>query len=85
MNVNGLKVYPYYLDFELLKLKANCLTRLGKYEEASNIMYALWHLCEGFKLNDTDTLSMLAAQYKRRAICKKGNWQIKAKNWHLIF
>jgi hypothetical protein len=47
-----------------MKLESNCLTRLGKYEDASNLIYGAWQL--GNK--DSDTLSMLAAQYKRRAL-----------------
>ena len=64
LDVNGLKVYPYKHNQKLLKLKANCLTRLGGFEEAANIVYGLWQ--SGMK--DPDTLSMLAAQYKRRAL-----------------
>ncbi|MDR9507721.1 hypothetical protein RI662_26265, partial [Brevibacillus agri] len=41
---------------------------VGKYEEAADIVYGLWQL--GAK--DSDTLSMLAAQYKRRAIYENG-------------
>ena len=64
LDVNELKVYPYKHNQKLLKLKANCLTRLGGFEEAANIVYGLWQ--SGMK--DPDTLSMLAAQYKRRAL-----------------
>jgi class 3 adenylate cyclase len=62
--VNGINVYPYRHNKKLLKLKADCLTRINKYEQAADIVYGLWQL--GMK--DSDTLSMLAAQYKRRAI-----------------
>ncbi|MDD4801983.1 MAG: adenylate/guanylate cyclase domain-containing protein [Syntrophomonas sp.] len=62
----GLKMYPYKSRQDVLKLKANCLTRLGLYQEASDIIYSLWQ--QGMK--DSDTLSMLAAQYKRRALPK---------------
>jgi len=47
-----------------MKLETNCLTRLGKYEEASNLIYGVFQL----ENKDSDTLSMLAAQYKRRAL-----------------
>lgn len=60
----GIKMYPYKHRQDLLKLKANCLTRLGHYPEAADIVYGLWQI--GMK--DSDTLSMLAAQYKRRAL-----------------
>ncbi|MDD3024518.1 MAG: hypothetical protein PHE26_11535, partial [Syntrophomonadaceae bacterium] len=60
----GIKMYPYKHRQDLLKLKANCLTRLGQYPEAADIVYGLWQI--GMK--DSDTLSMLAAQYKRRAL-----------------
>ncbi len=60
----GLKMFPYKHRQDVLKLKANCLTRLGQYQEASDIVYSLWQ--QGMK--DSDTLSMLAAQYKRRAL-----------------
>jgi class 3 adenylate cyclase len=68
LDVNDIKVYPFRHQKRLLKIKANCLTRLGKYEEAADIVYGLWQL--GAK--DSDTLSMLAAQYKRRAIFEEG-------------
>jgi len=60
----GIKMYPYKHRQDVLKLKANCLTRLGHYEKAADIVYSLWQ--QGMK--DSDTLSMLAAQYKRRAL-----------------
>lgn len=68
LDVNDIKVYPFRHQKRLLKIKANCLTRVGKYEEAADIVYGLWQL--GAK--DSDTLSMLAAQYKRRAIFENG-------------
>jgi len=68
LDVNDIKVYPFRHQKRLLKIKANCLTRVGKYEEAADIVYGLWQL--GAK--DSDTLSMLAAQYKRRAIYENG-------------
>ena len=60
----GIKMYPFKHRQDVLKLKANCLTRLGHYEMAADIVYSLWQ--QGMK--DSDTLSMLAAQYKRRAL-----------------
>ena len=72
--VDGIKIYPYKHKIELLKLKANCLTRLGEYEQSADILYGLWQS----GLRDSDTLSMLAAQYKRRAIYSIG--QISKEN-----
>ncbi len=54
-------VYKY--DKEFLKLMTNVLTRLGKYKEAS--IYITGVLNNEI---DSDSLSMLAAQYKRMAI-----------------
>ncbi|MEI2397027.1 adenylate/guanylate cyclase domain-containing protein [Paenibacillus phytohabitans] len=68
LDVNDIKVYPFRHQKRLLKIKANCLTRVGGYEEAADIVYGLWQL--GAK--DSDTLSMLAAQYKRRALYEEG-------------
>lgn len=64
LSVDGMKIHPYRSRIDAQKIKANALTRLGRYEEAANIVYSLWS--SGHK--DSDTLSMLAAQYKRRAI-----------------
>lgn len=67
MQVDGERVYAVRHLPEFKKIKANALTRLGKYKEAEDILFGLWH--SGHK--DADTLSMLAAQYKRRAIFGK--------------
>lgn len=64
LRVDGELLYPFKHLPEFKKLKANALTRLGYYKDAAQIMYGLWH--SGNK--DTDTLCMLAAQYKRQAI-----------------
>lgn len=64
LDVDGVRIYPYKYNVSLQKTKANCLTRLGKYGESSNIVYGLWK----FGVTDSDTLCMLAAQYKRMAI-----------------
>lgn len=66
MNAGELFIYPYAHDVELQKIKVNSLTRLSKYEPAANIIYNLWKSGQ----QDSDTLAMLAAQYKRRAIMK---------------
>lgn len=68
MIVDGMKIYPYRYRQDAQKIKANSLTRVGKYEEAANIVYSLW--VAGYR--DSDTLAMLAAQYKRRAIYGSG-------------
>lgn len=64
VNVNGVSLQPYKFDEEVQKAKANCLSRLGQYESAINIVYGLWK----FGFRDSNTLSMLAAQYKRQAL-----------------
>lgn len=64
LDADGITIHPHRHDTNLVKLRANCLTRMGKYEEAADIMYGLWKSGQ----NDSDTLSMLAAQYKRRAL-----------------
>jgi len=64
LNVDGLTIYPQKNNTNLSKLHANCLSRIGRYEDAANIIYGLWQ--SGNK--DADTLSMLAAQYKRMAL-----------------
>ena len=65
VNQEQVHAVPYLAEYK--KIKANALTRLGRYKEAENLMFGLWH--SGHK--DADTLSMLAAQYKRRAIFGK--------------
>ena len=67
MVVNEINLYPFIEDKEVVKLKANCLTRMGNYDEATNLMHAL------LKENriDSDALAMLAAQFKRRALYKE--------------
>ena len=65
LNVDGIDIYPYRFNIDIRKLKANSLSRKGEYEEAANLIYGLW----SFGLRDSDTLSMLAAQYKRKSLC----------------
>lgn len=64
MHLNGI---AHLMSFK--KMKANALTRLSQYEEAANIVYGLWHAGN----RDADTICMLAAQYKRRAIYANQN------------
>lgn len=64
LDVDGIGIHPCIARKDDMKLKANVLTRLGRYEQAADIVYSLWSL--GVK--DSDTLSMLAAQYKRKAL-----------------
>jgi len=63
-NIDGVDIVLFKYRKSLMKLETNCLTRLGKYEEASNLIYGVFQL----ENKDSDTLSMLAAQYKRRAL-----------------
>lgn len=69
IDADGIKVFPYKRNMKLDKIKANSLTRLGRYQEAGEIMYSLWKS----GTQDSDTLSMLAAQYKRRAFYDENN------------
>ncbi len=64
MPVDNMLVFPYRNQLDLQKTKANALTRKGDYQQAAEIMYSLW---KG-GAQDSETLSMLAAQYKRRAL-----------------
>ncbi|GHU23435.1 hypothetical protein FACS1894172_08240 [Spirochaetia bacterium] len=68
LKIDEIIIFPMKHRTEILKLNANILTRLGKYEEAADIIYSLWQ--SGHR--DSDTLSMLAAQYKRRSIYGDG-------------
>lgn len=68
LSSDSITINPFRYNPDLLKLKANCLTRLSRYEEAANIIYGVWKT--GNK--DSDTLAMLAAQYKRRALYDNG-------------
>jgi tetratricopeptide (TPR) repeat protein len=68
-NVDGVNIILYKYYIPVMKLKTNCLTRLGKYEDASNLIYGVWQLNN----KDSDTLSMLAAQYKRRSLYGEGH------------
>ncbi|WP_349346599.1 adenylate/guanylate cyclase domain-containing protein [Priestia megaterium] len=64
----GIQLKPYVSKKEVMKIKAECLTRLGKYEQAANILYSLWQSISDKSSKDAyDILSMLAAQFKRRA------------------
>lgn len=64
IDVDGLRINPYKSRIDAQKIKANSLTRIGRYDEAANVVYTMWS--SGHR--DADTLSMLAGQYKRRAI-----------------
>lgn len=57
-------INPYRYDIEVLKLKTDCLSRLRRYPEAANLIYGAWQMAP----DDSNILSMLAAQYKRRAL-----------------
>lgn len=67
--VDDIKVFPYRHKSKFVKLKVNIKTRLGLYDEAANDIYGLWNA--GYQ--DSDTLSMLAAQYKRKGLYGKDN------------
>ena len=64
IEADDVQITPYLNDPRVWKLKANVLTRLGMYPEAANHVYWLWRQHPG----DSDVLSMLAANYKRRAL-----------------
>ena len=78
-NVDGVNLVLYKYNIQLMKLKTNCFTRLGQYEDASNIIYGVWQLNN----KDSDTLSMLAAQYKRRALINESGDFIDKDNINL--
>jgi class 3 adenylate cyclase len=80
IDLKNIQVYPYRSNFELLKIEANSLTRLNKYQKASEIVYNLWKSGK----QDSDTLSMLAAQYKRQACIDSNNQFIKNYNKELL-
>lgn len=69
IEAEGVMIYPYRSRIDLMKIKANALSRLNKYQDASEIIYSLWKS----GANDGDTLCMLAAQYKRRAVYDDNN------------
>lgn len=64
VKVGSLVIHPFQYDQKVLKIKSNSYTRLGDYHNAADITYGLW---EGGQKN-SDTLSMLAAQLKRKAL-----------------
>ena len=81
IDINEVEVHPYKSRVKFQKDKANALTRLGRYQESAEIMYGLW--TSG--VQDSDTLCMLAAQYKRRALYNEdGQVQPKESNRHLL-
>lgn len=75
-DIDGINVVLYKYQKEVMKIETNCLTRLGRYEEASNLIYGVWQLNN----KDSDTLSMLAAQYKRRALYSMDNILLDREN-----
>lgn len=75
-NIDGVDIVLFKYRKNLMKLETNCLTRLGKYEEASNLIYGVFQL----ENKDSDTLSMLAAQYKRRALFDKNDKLLNYEN-----
>jgi class 3 adenylate cyclase len=69
VETDGIMLFPFRTKKDVIKLKADLLTRLGKYEESADILYSLWRNIEGEKTTDaSEILSMLAAQFKRRAL-----------------
>lgn len=80
MKVDDFSLMPYKYNIEIAKLKANCLSRMGKYEDAASLVYGLWHMGQ----RDPDTLSMLAAQYKRKALFINGKIETDKANTELL-
>ncbi len=64
MEVESISLRPYLYNKQFLKLKANCLSKIAEYQEAAELMYCLLQA----DMDDFDTISMLAAQFKRRAL-----------------
>lgn len=66
---SGISLFPFKMKKEVIKLKADLLTRLDCYEESATILYSLWRNIEGDNVKDaSEILAMLAGQFKRRAI-----------------
>ncbi len=63
LDADGLNVAPLRQQIDFVKLKANNATRRGEYHVAHNLLYDLYKS----GAQDTDTLTMLASCYKRRA------------------
>lgn len=80
IDMEGIKVYPYKTNIKLIKLEINVLTRIGNYRKAGKLTYNLWK--SGNK--DSDTLAMLAAQYKRRACIDKTDKLLKIYDEKLL-
>ncbi|WP_420905832.1 tetratricopeptide repeat-containing protein [Candidatus Magnetaquiglobus chichijimensis] len=64
LKAEDLEIRPYQYDLKVLALKTDCLSRLRRYQEAANLIYGVFKANE----NDSNTLSMLAAQYKRHGL-----------------
>jgi len=64
-------LYPYKTARRVIKIRADLLTRLDRYEESADILYGLWKNIDDQNAKDaSDILSMLAAQFKRQALMK---------------
>lgn len=73
VTLSDIDLFPFSNKKEVIKLKADLLTRLDRYSESADILYRLWRNIEEDNAKDaSDILSMLAAQFKRRAITKDG-------------
>lgn len=68
----GVHLRPYVSKKKIITIKADCLSRLGKYEEAATLLYSLWQSIDDKNSKDAyDILSTLAAQFKRRALASR--------------
>lgn len=71
IETSGISLFPFKTKKEVIKLKADLLTRLELYDESAEILYSLWRNIEGDNVKDaSEILAMLAAQFKRRAILR---------------
>ncbi|MCP2033522.1 class 3 adenylate cyclase [Planomicrobium sp. HSC-17F08] len=72
IEMNGFLLFTYKSHKDLIKLKADLLSRLERYNESAEILYSLWRNVEGENIKGaSNILSMLAAQFKRQAITKE--------------
>lgn len=79
--MNGdITLYPYKTKKSVVKLKADLLSRLNKFQEAAGLLYNLWqNIQDENPKESSDILAMLAAQFKRRAINEDSNEIINKK------
>ncbi|MBF0583247.1 MAG: adenylate/guanylate cyclase domain-containing protein [Magnetococcales bacterium] len=73
VSAHQIDIAPYRYDVKVLTLRTDCLSRLRRYQEAANLIYGAWQM----NPDNSHVLSMLAAQYKRRALFGAGERLIR--------